>query len=95
MNVDLRVGVDVKDSLLHHVNLVFSDAGAGSDDLPVQVCQAHFVVVHKVNMLNAGTNQRLHRVASNAANSKDRDSRPPQNFHRLFSQKQLCPRKLV
>ena len=53
VNVDLRVGVDVKDSLLHHVDFVFSDAGAGRDDLPVQVCQAHFVVVHKVNMKTA------------------------------------------
>ena len=55
---------------LGYVHLEFSDRLARGENLPVDVRQAHPVVVDEIERTHAGARQRLDRIAAHAADAE-------------------------
>ena len=81
----LHVRVDVLHPLHHHICLIFSNGAAGGNDLPVQICQAHFVVVNEIKSPHTATHQRLAHITAHTADAKHGHPGMGQLLHGLFS----------
>ena len=53
-----------------HIDLEFSDRLARGENLPVDIRQAHPVVVDEIERPHAGARQRLDRIAAHAADAE-------------------------
>ena len=74
---------------------VLTDRPVGSDDLAIDVGQAHLIIVDEVKCADTRTRQRLYRVAAYTANAEYRNTRVVQALHSLLAKQQLGSRKLI
>jgi len=87
--VDNRGRVNVRDTVPCGVDLVSADGFMRRDNLPVQVCQADFIVVEKVQRPDAASCQGFDSIPADAADAENGDARPKQLFHPVFAEKKL------
>ena len=91
----LHIGVDLQDPGLHGLYLQLPNGFPGGNDLPVQVGQAHPVVIHQVNGPQAAADQGLADIAPNAPNAKHGHTGGPQTVHGLLPKQQFRSGKLI
>ena len=95
VNVDLAVRIDIVNTLGGGLYLVLTDRLAGSDDLAIDVGQAHLIIVDEVKCTDTRTRQRFYRVAAYTADAEHRNTRVVQALHALLAKQQLGSRKLI
>ena len=94
MDLYICVRIDIQNPLLHHFRFIFSDCLMGRDDLTVQICQAHLIVIDQIKCTNPASCQRLADITTHASDSKHGNAGIMQLLHCIFSKQQLCSRKL-
>ena len=60
-------GVDVEDTLFHHVDLVFADSAVQSDDLAVDVRDADNILVDQIDRADTRSDERFGDISADAA----------------------------
>ena len=89
VNIDFRIRVDVQHSFFHNIRFVFSDRAVCRDDLPVEICETHLIVVNEVKGADAAAHQCFADIAAHAADAEHGHARPLELFHRLRAEQQL------
>ena len=74
---------------------ILTDRLAGSDDLAIDVGQAHLIIVDEVKCADTRARQRFYCVAAYTADAEYRNTRVVQALHALLAKQQLGSRKLI
>ena len=80
------VRIDLQDPLRSHVHLGASDGTFQSDDLPVQICNIHHILITEIQGSHSRAGESLHHITSHAAYAKYGDTAARQALHGVFSQ---------
>ena len=86
MRLHIHLGIDRQDPLLHDLGLEASHGFSCGDDLPVQIGQAHSVIIDQIDGTNAAAYQCLADIPAHAADSKHRHTGLRKAFHGVPSQ---------
>ena len=86
----IRIGIDLSDALCHDLCLILPDRFPRCDDLPVQVCQADFIIVDQVKCADAAADKRLADIAADTADTEHCNTRCCKLFHIILSEQKLC-----
>ena len=87
--------IDVVDALLAHVYLVFAYGAERSDDLSVNIGEAHAVIVDEVYFAHTATHQCFYYISTHAAYAKYGYATAHQGVDGWFAHQELCTRKLI
>ena len=66
--------VDVQHSLLHHICFILSNSLSRSNNLTVQIRQAHLIIINQIKMTDSASYKSLTHISTDSANTKHCDS---------------------
>ena len=87
--------VDVVYALFGHFHFGASQGGVERNNLPVQIAQAHGVVVHEVQFAHTAAGQHLYHIAAHAAHAEDGHAGIAQSVHGVFAEEHTGSGELV
>ena len=85
MCMDHRMGINLQNPFFHNVCFILANRFSGSNDLAVQICQTHFVIVNQINCTHSAPCQSLCRISSHTSDTKNCHSGLFQPFHGIFT----------
>ena len=64
MYIDVSLGIYVKHTFLHNVNLIFAYCCSCGDYLPVNICKTDFIIIYQVKGSYPASHERLAYISS-------------------------------
>ena len=64
------VRIDLQNPLSHHIDLIFSKAGMGRNNLTVYIRNTNCVIINYINILDSTSYQGFNNITTNASNAK-------------------------
>ena len=70
MDIHFRLGINLKDTTLHHFCFVFANCISRRNNLAIQITHAYFIIINQIKLSDSASHKRFTYISTDTTNTK-------------------------